>query len=78
MGHVEIEVAIRGVWGDSVTLLLIKVWCLAKGITATGVDLGVSFAEVVESMSKLEKCWASKHRTKLVTFLQLSWQKGKA
>lgn len=65
----EVEAAIRRVWGDSVTVLLIKVWCLARGITATGVG----------SMSKLKKCWANKNRTKLVTLLQLrSWQKGEA
>lgn len=42
-------------WGDSVTLFLIKVWCLAKEIKATGVDLEVSLAEVVEPMNELKK-----------------------
>lgn len=42
--------------GDSVTLLLIKVWCLAKEIKSTGVDLEISLAEVVELMSEIKKC----------------------
>lgn len=48
--------AIRCVQGDSVTLLLIKVWYVAKEIKSTGVDLEVSLTEVAEPMSKLTKC----------------------
>lgn len=40
--------------GDSVTLLLIKMWCLAKEIKATGVDLEVSLANVVEPVSEFK------------------------
>lgn len=38
-------------FGDSVTLLLRKFWCSAKEIQATGVDLEVNLAEVVEPMN---------------------------
>lgn len=51
--------AIRQVQGDSVTLFFIKMWCLAKEIKATGVDLEVSLGEVIEPMSEFKKCQAS-------------------
>lgn len=38
-------------FGDSVTLLLIKLWCWAQEIQATGVDVEVNLAEVVEPMN---------------------------
>lgn len=48
--------AVRPVWGDSVTLLPIKVWCLATGIKARALALEISLAEVVESMNEPKKC----------------------
>lgn len=53
---VEIEVAVRYIQGNSVTLLLVKMWCLAKEIKATGVDLEVSLANMVEPVSELKNC----------------------
>lgn len=53
---VEIEVAVRYIQGNSVTLLLIKMWCLAKEIKATGIDLEVSLANMVEPVSELKNC----------------------
>ena len=53
---VEIEVAVRYIRGDSVTLLLIKMWCLAKEIKAAGVDLEVSLSNVVEPVSEFKNC----------------------
>lgn len=55
-------------------------WCLAKEIKATGIDLEVSLANVVEPVSEFKNGQANegekRSRTRLGKCLQLtSWQK---